>query len=84
MDQRLINRVVTDEVRNGRKNLSMDYKKAYDSLPHSWILEALRSAKIPEQIISAIEHLIGRWKTELNIPTVDGSITIGDIIYNII
>ena len=41
----------------------------------------LRLAKIPEQIISAIEHLIGTWKTELNIPTVDRMITIGDIIY---
>ena len=85
MDHLLINRVVTDEVRKGRKNLSMiwlDYKKACDSVPHSWILEALRLAKIPEQIISAIEHLIGRWKTDLNIPAVDGNITIGDIIYN--
>ena len=85
MDQLLINRVVTDEVRKGRKNLSMiwlDYKKAYDLVPHSWILEALRLAKIPEQIISAIEQLIGRWKTVLNIPTADGNITIGDIIYN--
>ena len=85
MDQLLIKRVVADEVRKGRKNLSMiwlDYKKAYDSVPHSWILEALRLAKIPKQIISAIEHLIGRWKTKLNIPTVDGNIAIGDIIYN--
>ena len=85
MDRLLINRVVTDEVRKGQKNLSMiwlDYKKAYDSVPHSWILEVLHLAKIPEQIISAIEHLIGRWKTELNIPTVDGNITTRDITYN--
>ena len=51
-------------------------------MPHAWILEALRLAKVPEQIILAIEHLIGKWETELNIPTVDENVTIGDIIYN--
>ena len=60
----------------------LDFKKGYDLVPHSWIVEALRLAKIPKQIISAITHLIGRWKREFNIPTVDGNITIGDIIYN--
>ena len=85
-DQLLINRVVTDEIKKGRKkNLCMlwlDYKKAYDSVPHAWILEALHWVKVLEKIILAIEHLIGKWKTELNIPTVDGNVMIGDIIYN--
>ena len=84
-DQLLINLVVTDEVKKGRKYLCMlwlDYKKAYDPLPPAWILEELRLAKVPEQIILAIEHLIGKWKTELNISKVDGNVTIGDIIYN--
>ena len=60
----------------------LECKKAYDSVPHAWILEALRLAKVPEQIILAIEHLINKWKTELNIPTMDRNVTIGDIIYN--
>ena len=80
----MINIVVTDEVVKGRRNLSMmwlDYKKAYDSVPHAWILESLRLAKTPESIIQAIEQLISSWKTELNIPTMDGNITIGDVIY---
>ena len=84
IDKLMINKVVTDEVVKGHRNLSMmwlDYKKAYDSVPHAWILESLRSAKIPENIIQAIEQLISSWKTELNIPTVDGNITIGDVIY---
>ena len=38
-------------------------------------------AKTPENIILAIEQLISSWKTELNIPTVDGNIKIGDVIY---
>ena len=63
-DQLLINRIVTDEIKKGRKkNLCMlwlDYKKAYDSVPHAWILEALHLAKVLEKIILAIEHLIGK------------------------
>ena len=84
-DQLLINRVVTDEAMKGRRNLSMiwlDYKKAYDSVPHSWIIEALRLAKIPDTIIAAVQHLISRWSTEINIPASDGNVRIGDIIYN--
>ena len=84
-DQLLINRVVTDEAKKGRRNLSMiwlDYKKAYDSVTHAWIIEALRLAKIPDTIIAAVQHLISRWSTELNIPTSDGNVRIGDIIYN--
>ena len=84
IDQLMINKVVTDEVAKGRRNLSMmwlDCKKVYDSVPHAWILESLRLAKIPQNIIQAIEQLISSWKTELNIPTVDGNITIGDVIY---
>ena len=73
-DQLLINRVVTNEAKKGRRNLSMiwlDYKKAYDSVPHAWIIEALRLAKIPDTIIAAVQHLISRWSMELNIPTSD-------------
>ena len=84
IDQLMINKVVTDEAKKGRKNLCimwLDYKKAYDSVQHAWILEALRLAKIPENITRAIEQLIGSWKTEPNIPTTDGNTIIRDVIY---
>ena len=51
IDQLMVNKVMTDETKKGLKNLCMvwlDYKKAYDSVPHAWILGALRLAKIPE------------------------------------
>ena len=83
-DQLLINRVVTKEVTKGRRNVNMiwlNYKKAYDPVPHAWIIEALKLAKVPANIIVAIQHLIRKWQTELNIPTVNGNIRIGDILY---
>ena len=63
-DQLLINRAVTDEAIKNRRNLYMiwlDYKKAYDSVPHGWITEAMKLAKIPEKIIEAINQLISKW-----------------------
>ena len=83
-DQLLINRVVTNEVTKGRRNVNMiwlDYRKAYDSVPHAWIIEGLKLAKVPDNIIGAIQHLIRKWQTELNIPTVNGNIRIGEILY---
>ena len=83
-DQLLINKVVADEVRNHRRNLCtiwLDYKKAYDSVPFQWILEALRLAKVPEAIVESIQTLMKSWVVELNLPTKEGNIQIGEILY---
>ena len=80
----MINKTVYKEVKQHRRNLStvwLDYKEAYDSIHHEWKVEALRLAKIPENIISAIEQLIKPWITELNLPTNNGNMSIGGIIY---
>ena len=72
--QLLINQVVTDEVIKGRRNVNMtwlDYKKAYDSVPHALIIKALKLSKIPDNIIATIQNLISKWQTELNIPTIN-------------
>ena len=56
-DQLLINKMILEQVRNNRRNLLMmwfDYKKAFDSVPHNWIIKALQLAKVPSKIINAI------------------------------
>ena len=43
-DQLLINKAILEEVRSKRRNLStpwIDYKKAFDSVPHTWIIKSL-------------------------------------------
>ena len=43
-DQLLHNKTVTENARRNGKNLFMawiDYKKAFDSVPHSWLIETM-------------------------------------------
>ena len=54
IDQHILN-----ESKKRRKNLAMagiDYKKAYDMLPQSWILHCLKMYKISHEVINFIEQ----------------------------
>ena len=85
MDQLLINKVVLEEVKKYCRNLFtvwLDYRKAYDSIPHPGILEALRLAKIPENIVNAVKALISKWSTQLNLPMENSNIDAAEIRYN--
>ena len=65
-DQLLINKMILDEAKQHRRNLLMmwfDYKKAFDSVPHDWILEALELAQVSLKIINTIKSLMGTWAT---------------------
>ena len=70
IDQLLVNKHITNEVKSKRRNLLcawLDYQKAYDLVPHSWRLEALRLAKIPEDIINSIEKLTKIWASQIHL-----------------
>ena len=63
----MINKMIHEEVVSNRRNLVtvwLDYKKAFDSVPHSWILESLKLAKVPDVIIQAISQLMLKWRTQ--------------------
>ena len=66
--QLLINKMIYEEVTANRRNLItvwLDYKKAFDSVPHSWIIKSLQPAKVPELIINAIHMSMNKWKTKV-------------------
>ena len=67
-DQLLIDREVLKEARRKQRCLSMawiDYKKAYDMVPHSWILETLRLTGVAENIRDFLNRTMSDWKTVL-------------------
>ena len=55
-------------VRPDGKNLAMawiDYKRAYDMVPHSWIINILKMNKISREVINFIDKTIKNWRVEL-------------------
>ena len=65
-EQLLINKAVLKEVKKQRRNLItvwLDYAKAFDSVPHSWLFKALQLAKLPPKIIRLIEKTSKNWAT---------------------
>ena len=50
------------------RNLAMawvDYKKAYDMVPHSWILEVCEMFGVVQNVKELIGNSMDLWKTEL-------------------
>ena len=59
---------ILDESKTGGKNLAMawiDYKKAYDMVPHSWIINSLKMYKISDEVINFIDKAMETWRVEL-------------------
>ena len=63
-----IDRAVIREVKSRKKNLAMawiDYKKAYDMVPHSWIVECLDLFGVAENIRTLLVNSMEKWKVML-------------------
>ena len=60
--------MVLADCKRKHKNLAMswvDYKKAYDMVPHSLIIESLKMAQVAKNIITFLQKSMVNWKTEL-------------------
>ena len=68
IDQLLIDNMVLCDAKNNQKNLSMawiDYAKAYDSIPHTWIVKCLRMYKFDPKLVRYYENAMRKWKLQL-------------------
>ena len=78
VEQLLLNKAVMSKVKKKRGNIFnvwLDYKKAFDSVPHGWLLYALQLAKVPTQLIETIKHLTNQWGTVLHLEGENETIT---------
>ena len=67
-DQLLINKAILEEAKKKRKNLStawIDYKKAFDSIPHDWIIKCFKIYKISPIAINFLKESMEKWKTSV-------------------
>ena len=63
-----IDRAVIREVKSRKKNFAMtwiDYKKAYDMVPHSWIKECLELFGVAENIKTLLVNSMEKWRVML-------------------
>jgi len=69
-DQLLIDKMVLEDVKKRHENLSMawiNFRKAFDSVPHDWLLFCLKSLGIHQNICSFIAVSMQYWSTELTV-----------------
>ena len=81
-DQLMINNAILENCKKRKMNLStawMDYKKAFDSVPHSWILKCLQMYMIHPILIKFIEESMRQWKTNMIIVHKKGVLETGPI-----
>ena len=65
-DQLMINKMILENCRKKSKNLStawIDYRKAFDSVPHDWILKSLDMYKISPTISAFLRNSMLKWNT---------------------
>ena len=67
-DQLLINKMILEHCRKMKRNLStawIDYRKAFDRVPHSWILKTMHMYKVSPTLINFLSHGMSTWKTTM-------------------
>ena len=67
-DQLLINKMILENYRKKNRNLRtawIDYKKAFNSVPHEWILKAIELYKISPIISNFLKTSMTKWQTRL-------------------
>ncbi|KAL0867793.1 hypothetical protein ABMA27_008500 [Loxostege sticticalis] len=71
-EQLIIDSTILKHASSRSRNLSIgyiDYKKAFDSVPHSWLIKVLKLYKINPSIISFLQDAMANWTTTLNLTT---------------
>jgi hypothetical protein len=71
-DQLLISKAIYEDCRRKNKNLSIvwiDYQKAFDSVPHSWVKKSIELLGVNSKIFRFCKLSVGKWNTRLHLKT---------------
>ena len=81
-DQLMINKMILENCKKRKRNMScawIDYKKAFDSVPHEWILKSLEIVKVSPHLINFLKHNMNQWKTKLTLTHLNGELECDNI-----
>ena len=63
-DQLMVNKMILENFKKRKQNLIcvwIDYKKAFDSVPHEWILRSSELFKVSSRVIGFLKHNMKNW-----------------------
>ena len=69
-EQLVTDSVVLKQAHKENRNLYIayiDYRKAFDSVPHSWFIHVLQIYKIDPQIINSLQQLMKKWTNTVQV-----------------
>lgn len=69
-EQLIIDSIVMKQAELNQRNLTIcyiDYKKAFDSVPHSWLLKTLEIYKVHPKIYNFLDNVMKTWRTSINL-----------------
>ena len=81
-EQAVIDQVVLGQANGLSRKLYtafIDYQKAFDSVPHSWLLEILGIYKVHPALVGVIKATMKTWKTQLRLSNGTEEVTTGFI-----
>jgi len=81
-DKLLISKAILQECKSRKKNLCLawiDYQKAFDRVPHSWIIKSLELIGINNKVLSFIKKVLSYWRTRMRLHTENKLIETSDI-----
>jgi hypothetical protein len=71
-DQLLVSKVILEDCKKRIKNLNLawiDYQKAFDSVPHSWIEKSIELIGVNNKIVKFCKFSMAKWSTKLQLKT---------------
>ncbi len=75
LDALMFDEALVREARRDRRSLSVawiDYRKAFDMVPHAWIDAMLKAIRAPKEVRRTVRGLIPKWRSSISLETVDG------------
>ena len=52
----------------------LDYRKAFDNVPHSWIKRCMELNKVSDNVRTFLEKQMSKWETDITLQHENGSI----------
>ena len=82
IDQLMVDKMILNNAKSSKRNLStawIDYKKAFDSIPHDWLIKSLEIHKFNDVIVNFFKTLMTKWQTKLTLSSENETVTTDNI-----